>query len=99
MLAGGRRVFLFHHYLVVLGFCPSRWFAHSRPAFARLALGGHLTRVIHEFYNRHLGVVALPAPKLDDACIAAVPVLISSAQLAEQPLNGFDPRRTFDGFL
>ena len=61
---------------------------------ASSGLGGlALARVIDQLDDGELGVVAVAPPELDDARVAARPILVALAQLVEETLQRGDARR------
>jgi hypothetical protein len=61
-----------------------------------LSLCCDLPSVVDQFDNGHFGIVTDTAAELDDACVAAVAVLVTRTEFAEEPLNGFDACSSFD---
>src|SRR5690242_11733234 len=66
---------------------PERFRSWCKPPQAELVFSGQFAWIVDKLDYRHLGVVALTSPELNNASITAVAVLVTCAELAKQPLN------------
>jgi len=61
-----------------------------------LALRRHFARIVNQFDNRHLGIIARASAKFDYPGVTPVPILVTRAELIEQTFHCGDSGRSLD---